>query len=276
MPSETPHFKVPFDIVGDLVVPNPNNLIPVSDQIGEYAPGGSFATLAYADSPVLFNRSSFVLKGFSGPTYFNAQPGGFSPVVPGQTYTASFYVRPAEGAEIMRDIRMYMYHAEDQAGTGIGLDGPLATSMEIEGEWVRIVSQYIPAVSKDFAAILLYVPDVTFGEEHFFTGIKIESGHEATDWALPSAGGAADSVDQDSDEEIVQCVAAVVATPLGTRLIRPTYGFPDQAFRQLGVDIAVLQRAISEWEPRATTLTQQQIEDTVADVQVNVRSTNND
>lgn len=64
------------------------------------------------------------------------------------------------------------------------------------------------------------------------------------------ANGAA-VVDQDSDDEIIQCVDAICRTPRGLRLDSPDFGIDEVVLRENGPDRDKLQRAILYWEPRA-------------------------
>lgn len=65
------------------------------------------------------------------------------------------------------------------------------------------------------------------------------------------ADGHAKVVEQDSTEEVQQCVEAIVRTPVGHRLELPTAGMPDMVFDQGGPLIGPVERAIANWEPRA-------------------------
>jgi phage baseplate assembly protein W len=61
--------------------------------------------------------------------------------------------------------------------------------------------------------------------------------------------------DQDSDEEIAQCVQVLLSTTVGERLEVPTYGIPNPVFReQSPVDDANMAAAVRKWESRATAL----------------------
>lgn len=57
------------------------------------------------------------------------------------------------------------------------------------------------------------------------------------------------TVEQDSPDEIAQCVAACLATPEGSRVEAPDYGSPRTDFH-VG-NLADLVAAVAEWEPRA-------------------------
>lgn len=65
-----------------------------------------------------------------------------------------------------------------------------------------------------------------------------------------TADGAA-VVEQDSDDDIVQCVSAVCRTPRGMRLESPDFGIDELVLREQGPDKDKLERAIVYWEPRA-------------------------
>lgn len=59
------------------------------------------------------------------------------------------------------------------------------------------------------------------------------------------------TVEQDSDEEIIDCVEVLLSTPVGLREEVPTYGLPDQTFRMNGADLEQIASVIGRWEPRA-------------------------
>lgn len=59
--------------------------------------------------------------------------------------------------------------------------------------------------------------------------------------------------EQDTLEEIADCVEAIIRTPSGTRLELPDFGIPEQSFSLNGADPAPIAAAVQEWEPRATT-----------------------
>jgi hypothetical protein len=70
-------------------------------------------------------------------------------------------------------------------------------------------------------------------------------------WPLRVVNGAYDVVEQDSPEEIRQCVEITCRTPRGSRMSLPDFGLPDQAFRMGGPSRAQIEAAIARWEPRA-------------------------
>ena len=65
---------------------------------------------------------------------------------------------------------------------------------------------------------------------------------------LSPTGGFA-VVDQDSNVDVANCVAAVLATPVGSRVEVPEFGIPSPEF--VGPDIDAMVAGVAEWEPRA-------------------------
>lgn len=58
-------------------------------------------------------------------------------------------------------------------------------------------------------------------------------------------------VEQDSPEEIEQCVALLFTTRPGDLPDEPTFGLAEPAFRQGGVTQTDLEATVRRWEPRA-------------------------
>ncbi len=65
------------------------------------------------------------------------------------------------------------------------------------------------------------------------------------------SSGVARTVGKDSAADIDGCVEAILRTPLGSRLERPTFGVPDMTFRTNGPDPVPVREAIERDEPRA-------------------------
>ena len=66
------------------------------------------------------------------------------------------------------------------------------------------------------------------------------------------ADGSLAVVEQDSADEIVQCVAVLLSTAREEREEVPTYGIIDPTF-SVGLDEAEILDALETWEPRAAT-----------------------
>lgn len=62
---------------------------------------------------------------------------------------------------------------------------------------------------------------------------------------------ALETVEQDTLDEIAQCVEVLLSTVVEERIELPDYGIPDLAFT-VGLPIHELETRIEEWEPRAT------------------------
>lgn len=73
--------------------------------------------------------------------------------------------------------------------------------------------------------------------------------HLRIPFALAS-DGAAETLEQGTSAEIVQCVANLVGTRPNTRLLLPAYGIVDPTFK--GLDLRALKLAVAKYEKRAT------------------------
>lgn len=58
-------------------------------------------------------------------------------------------------------------------------------------------------------------------------------------------------VEQDTQEEIQQCVEILLLTPSDSRLVLPEYGTPETLFTQVPVNVSAIISKLNEWEPRA-------------------------
>lgn len=83
----------------------------------------------------------------------------------------------------------------------------------------------------------------------------------------------AELVEQDSLDEVSQCVTAIAATEIGSREEDPEFGIPDLTFTQNGPDPAAIREAVEEYEPRAEVFTDMELLGRAATVRarVNVR-----
>lgn len=57
--------------------------------------------------------------------------------------------------------------------------------------------------------------------------------------------------EQDSEDDIIACVLAIVKTPRGFRDDIPDFGITEQIFKELPLRAAEIQAALEEWEERA-------------------------
>lgn len=79
-------------------------------------------------------------------------------------------------------------------------------------------------------------------------------------------------VEQGSIEEVMQCVLAVLKTPVGQREDAPEFGLLEQVFLEGGADLTEIRRAIQEFEPRASILSDQVLRNLLAEVNIKVRT----
>jgi phage baseplate assembly protein W len=99
--------------------------------------------------------------------------------------------------------------------------------------------------------------------------LAVTTPHLATPFRL--VGGRVAVVEQDSIEDITQCVAACLSTPLGSLVDLPELGIPNELFRQITeVDTDVLLAAVEDCEPRAALLAEAEFEDLLAKISVTV------
>jgi phage baseplate assembly protein W len=56
--------------------------------------------------------------------------------------------------------------------------------------------------------------------------------------------------EQDSEEEIMDCIETILRFDTGHRPERPEFGIPDQTFAMPEPDVTLVEAALVEWEPR--------------------------
>jgi phage baseplate assembly protein W len=88
------------------------------------------------------------------------------------------------------------------------------------------------------------------------------------------AGGQVATVEQDSIEDIKQCVLACLSTPKGSRAEDPDYGVRAGLFSKQarGLDTTAVLSAVEEAEPRARLLSQVELEGLVRRVTIGVQA----
>ena len=87
---------------------------------------------------------------------------------------------------------------------------------------------------------------------------------------LRASGSTFAQVEQDSTEEIHDCVEASLRTFEGTRVEAPEYGIPDATFEQLGPDVTAdsYLLAVAKDEPRARLLGEAETEELTKRVKI--------
>jgi phage baseplate assembly protein W len=78
------------------------------------------------------------------------------------------------------------------------------------------------------------------------------------------------TVPEDSQDEIAQCVRAILATEVGQRVELPAFGMRDPAF--VGADPIEIRAAIEQWEPRADGLGEVEWDDVMQRVDISLRT----
>lgn len=73
--------------------------------------------------------------------------------------------------------------------------------------------------------------------------------------------GSVDTIEQDSLDEIAQCVQVLLSTELGTRLELPDYGIAQPLF-MTKIDFSAVLAQLDKWEPRARTVINSDIDST--------------
>jgi phage baseplate assembly protein W len=58
-------------------------------------------------------------------------------------------------------------------------------------------------------------------------------------------------VEQDTPEHVISCENVIVACPIGARDARPEFGWAWPEFRTAPLDVAGLEKALREFEPRS-------------------------
>lgn len=82
--------------------------------------------------------------------------------------------------------------------------------------------------------------------------IRVDTPKLKVPFRLSRTGQQAAVIEQDSVDEVAQCVEAVLRTPEGTRLEEPEFGIVDLTFYEGRLPLVEYERAVNEWEPRAT------------------------
>ena len=95
-------------------------------------------------------------------------------------------------------------------------------------------------------------------------------------FSLPFRFGAPNAAtsEQDSLDEIADCVLAVLVCPTGFRVELPQFGLPDPTFSMPGPDLDEIREAIDTWEPRAAVLLDEYpdlLDELIARVEVDVQ-----
>ena len=84
---------------------------------------------------------------------------------------------------------------------------------------------------------------------------EVETPHFSLPFRFRGFNGGAFVNEQDSEDDIFDCVKCIVAYPEASRTDTPEFGIPELAFREnISNAAALLHAAIIQWEPRADAL----------------------
>lgn len=76
--------------------------------------------------------------------------------------------------------------------------------------------------------------------------------HFSLPFRFGGLNGGAIANDQDTEDDIVDCVKVIIAYPIGSREDLPEFGIPDLVFKQSSkVNASALHSAVQLWEPRS-------------------------
>ena len=83
--------------------------------------------------------------------------------------------------------------------------------------------------------------------------------------------GTMTAVEQDSLDDIYNCVHATVRTRPGQRQMQPEFGVTDVTFMEQNIDLAEMKADVRRWEPRSTVVWDSRMDD-IDSLVVNIRA----
>lgn len=100
----------------------------------------------------------------------------------------------------------------------------------------------------------------------------IETPHFKFPFSFTPDGARVQVTEQDSDDEVMDCLEVLLLTEQGERIELPDYGIQEQDFRLNGIDAVAVTNSVHQWEPRASILLETSpIEDLVQTNRLNFR-----
>lgn len=101
----------------------------------------------------------------------------------------------------------------------------------------------------------------------------MEDPHFSYPFRLRADGAAAVVQEGGTDADALDQVEVLLRTERGSREEVPEYGIPDQAFREGGADLELIQEAVSDWAPTADgVVTHVELSDMTDRIRVEVRA----
>jgi phage baseplate assembly protein W len=71
--------------------------------------------------------------------------------------------------------------------------------------------------------------------------------------------------EQHSQDDVENCVEAIIRTEIGARETLVGFGIPDQTFTEIPLDMDIIRQQIYDWEPRAQVVLSEQLIDQLTD-----------
>ncbi len=94
------------------------------------------------------------------------------------------------------------------------------------------------------------------GEPHTEPSLTLNLPAKVPHFAQPfefNNKGVVKTVEQDSEQDILDCVLRICLCPEGFREDQPEFGLPELAFQTIPLDLKAVEEAIERFEPRCTT-----------------------
>lgn len=100
---------------------------------------------------------------------------------------------------------------------------------------------------------------------------EVDTPHLSTPFRI--SGATADYVEQGSIDEIIQNCITILRTPFGSKDDMPNFGLIQQEFEDVGsITTHDIEAALLRDEPRARSMTTEQLQDLVREVQVQLQT----
>jgi hypothetical protein len=211
--------------------------------------------------------------------------GMIGPLAPGEAFTFEIVNFPAGiaslvGAKIVsRTTLIEVAPRKTGAVEGdpgiyfIGLTCPTLPGVySVQGDWAGGATPRPSQIAEeDLVVEAIASTGATTGTLDLLSGARVAIPHVS----MPPrfVNGRLVVVEQDSIEEIRDCVANIARYRIGDRPEKPGFGIDDQTFSQNGPDVGLMAAQISVWEPRAGLAAQldgTHLEELVANVVINV------
>lgn len=252
-----PHFDMPFRF--HTLVEHTLNMVKnggFETDIAHWTSGTSLPLARSSAAPLFGSQAADLVCSASTAQEFHTDPND-AVVTPGLTYTFSAYINRIAGVR-----QAYVGIQWYTAGIVFisEVDGP--NTLPPSHAYQRYV---VTAVAPPTAARALLI--ITFangvqnpGDEFYVDGVQFEANDHATQYVDTNGAQAtrqgfatAQVVQQDTGEDVTNCVEAAVRTTKGSRMYVPQFGITDPVFGVQPLKTEQLEQEVESSEPRATT-----------------------